>query len=367
MKDSLDLSRCVRCGSCKALCPTYSQETVEPMTARGRLALLWGLERKALSPTALLNERLFSCALCGICEAACPTGMEITEAIYSARSALRASDSKRRYLRAAAGFALRRPALAFGAASFLRPLMPYILRKAGVPFGLDIPDEPLRGRRRIFKGTKTSRGRVALFTGCSVNYIFPHLGKRLIEMLLTLGYEVVLPPAEVCCGAPLRALGLEDEAVELSKKNIEVFGRLHAETVLSLCPTCTLTLKRHYPALTGAGIENAMDASEFLSGRLDARSEVSRGAVVYHDPCHLRYGLGVKEQPRRLLAERGYEVVEKEPGCCGFSLSLTHEKLSAGLLEGFKADGTVVTACPGCMMQLRRRHKRVVHLIEALA
>jgi Fe-S oxidoreductase len=53
-----DLSKCVRCGSCKAVCPTYLSDSLEAMGARGRLTLLRGLVSGELKPSPLLNEEL---------------------------------------------------------------------------------------------------------------------------------------------------------------------------------------------------------------------------------------------------------------------------------------------------------------------
>lgn len=364
-------SRCVRCGGCSALCPTYREETVEPMTARGRLALLRGLYSGRLKPTVLLNERLMNCTLCGACETLCPLNVEVTESIYRGRAFLRDSDKKRRFLRTAARLVLKRPSLSFKALSLAGPFVRYLLKKADFPFEIPLPGSPFRGGRSVIKGgtsdfkKSSSTRRVALFAGCSVNFLYPRLGLSLLNVLSALGYEVVLPPGEVCCGAPLRALGLEREAMELSARNIEVFGRLRVEAVLSLCPTCTLSLKRWYPKLTGRGIETAMDISEFLAGGLKGFRAAHAGRVFYHDPCHLRFGLGVTRQPREILSGFGYDVArEEEQGCCGFSLSLTHRELSSGLLKRLAYEGTVVTSCPGCMMQLGRVHGRVLHLIE---
>jgi glycolate oxidase iron-sulfur subunit len=365
-----DLMKCVRCGSCKAVCPTYDYDATEPMSPRGRLVLLAGLYQGHLKPSPLLIERIMSCSLCGICEGLCPVGVDVTEAIYRGRGSLRRADRKRRRLRAALGLALRRPLLSYKAARLMRPLLPYILKKADLPFDIRLPEEPLRNGERIFKPGR-SRGRVAIFAGCSVNFLFPELGESLINVLFKTGYEVVLPPGEVCCGAPLRALGLEEEAAELAGKNMEIFGRLRAEAVISLCPTCTLTTRVQYPKLIGQGMENAMDVSEFLADRLRGVSLERRGAVLYHDPCHLGHGLGVRGEPRRILAGLGLEVMEPpEQGCCGFSLSLTEREISGGLLsrrlDEYREAETVVAPCPGCMMQLARGHKRVVHIIELI-
>ncbi|GAB4388900.1 MAG: (Fe-S)-binding protein [Thermodesulfovibrionales bacterium] len=365
-----DLLKCVRCGSCKALCPTYEYEHVEPMSPRGRLMLLYGLSQGDLKPGPYLVRKLSTCALCGMCDASCPAGVDVTGAIYHSREVLRARESEGRRLRALAGFSLRHPALGFKAARLLRPLLPYLMRKGEVPYEVSLPEAPLKDGGNIFK-PEAPRGRVAVFAGCAVNFLHPRLGEALIKVLIGLGYEVVLPPGEVCCGAPLRAMGLGREAAALAEKNAEIFGKLRAEAVLSLCPTCTLALKAHYPKLIGQGIDKAMDVSEFLAGRLGAPLRPWRGRVVYHDPCHLAYGLGVRKEPRKLLELAGAEVTEPEnPGCCGFSLGLTHREISEGLMGrlegGLPGEATVVTACPGCMMQIGRLRPGVRHLIEII-
>jgi glycolate oxidase iron-sulfur subunit len=366
------LNACVRCGSCKASCPTYDECLNEGMAARGRLRLLWELHTGNLKPTPLLMDRLFSCALCGICEKGCPTGVDITGAIYHARALLSSSDRKRFLLRKTAEFALKRTALSFKwARLFEHVIMPYLIKSGIIPFKLKLPENPLRGRLQVFKTGKSKKGRVAVFAGCSVNYIYPSYGKSFINLLLDAGYEVVLPQGEACCGAPLRALGLEEEAAGLFRKNIETFGRLNVDSVVSLCPTCTLEIKERYKGLSGECIE-AEDIIKFIAGKINS-GKAPIGAVTYHDPCHLRYGLGLREEPREIIKALGYELIEpEEAGCCGFGISMTHKDLSSALLNEralhLRATGadTVVTACPACVLQLGRTDMNIRHISELL-
>jgi glycolate oxidase iron-sulfur subunit len=352
-----------------------------------------------LEPSPLLRERIYSCILCGACEKLCPPHLEITEALYHARKLLHPLDRRIKYLRRLFRFSLLRPTLSFRIAQTLQHIGVSPQRILGVlgtscqwtaaekgsapaekgslPLALTLPENPLRDDRQVYK-PKKKIGRVALFTGCSINFIFPYLGTSLINLLLHLGYEVVLPKGEVCCGAPFRSLGLEKDAVELARKNLDIFSRLNAEAVLSLCPTCVLSIKTHYQRLIGRGLENAMDASSFLLGKLGS---LELGPVsglrtaTYHDPCHLNYSLGVRNEPRELIRRMGIELIEaRGEGCCGFGglFSLHHKEISASLL-GKRADAynktgaeAVITACPGCILQLGSgiRNKPVLHIIE---
>ncbi len=399
-KDYLsELSKCVKCGSCKAYCPTYDDGLTESAGARGRLTLLRGLLTGHLPPSPLLKERVFSCILCGACETLCAPRVDITAAICHGRQLLGLQDRRIRYLRHLMRFFLQKPVLSFTIARSLQQMgvtprktldllsAPYRWALAeknvssgcsgGVPLQILFAHTPLRDDRQVYKPERRV-GRIALFTGCSTNFLFPHLGKSLINVLVHLGYEVVLPKGEVCCGAPLRSLGFEDDAAVLARRNLEIFGKLNAEAILSLCPTCVLSMKAHYPKLLGKGLDNVMDVPSFLFNRLGSRQLFPLSDIrtaTYHDPCHLNYSLGVRKEPRELIRRTGLELREAEgDGCCGFGglFSLHHRDLSKSLLgrrvDAYAKTGAdvVVTSCAGCMLQLSAgiKTRPVFHLIK---
>jgi len=376
----IELSKCVRCGSCKAFCPTYDEDSTEAMGARGRLVLLWGLSTGQLAPSPLLNERIFSCMLCGACSGLCPTGIDFKEVIYHGRSLLKKTDKKRRYLRLFTRFSAKRPKLSFRLLSMTQYILfPYLLKKGLIPFKPELSERNPKERLQVYTVPK-KKGRIAIFTGCAVNFLYPHLGESLINVLHILGYEVILPSGEVCCGTPLRTLGLEEEAIGLAKKNVEIFNRLNVDAVLSLCPTCTLTIKSEYPKLIGEGIDKATDISIFFLDKLNSSLfsplPPLKGAV-FHDPCHLKYGLGIEREPREIIGNIGIDLIQTEgERCCGFGgiFNLSYKKLSPGILnkcirDYMKAGAEmIITSCPGCMIQLTKgfENKPVLHLIEVI-
>lgn len=375
--DYLDsLSHCVRCGSCKAPCPTYDNEPSEGMGARGRLVLIKGLVSGDLKPSAALNERIFSCILCNACLRACPLGIDIPEAIYHARALLRESDKKRRLLRSFARFSVKWPDMSFKILKMSRRLFfPLLARKGIIPFCPDFPETPFRDIEQVHKVRK-KRGRIAIFTGCSINYLFPSLGESLINILISMGYEVILPKGEACCGSPLRALGLKEEAVSLAKKNYQIFSKLKVEAILSLCPTCSFTLKTEYPKLIGHGLENATDISAFLADKLDFTEQIPKTAV-YHNPCHLAHGMGIMREPREIIKKAGFQLLDAGPSeCCGFGgvFCSSNQEISKNLLKKSSNNllltqaEAVVTSCPGCMLQLGQQitDRPVLHLVELI-
>ncbi len=371
-----DLAKCVRCGSCKAQCPTYAEDPMESMGARGRIMLLHGVVTGKLAPSDLLNERIFSCVLCGACSASCPLGVDISAAIYRGRALLADSDKRRKYLRYLAKYLVRYPDFAFRMARLSQHLIsPRLVKMGIIPFSPRLPEAPFRKTEQVVKVPRR-KGRVAVFTGCSVNYIFPQFGESLVNVLQKFGYEIILPKGEVCCGVPLRGLGLEKEAAELARRNYRVYSRLKVDAVLSLCPTCTVALKDLYPGLIGKGLENAMDISVFFGDKIGPAGGIQKSAF-YHDPCHLGYGLRARKEPRDIVRKAGLNLVaEDDQGCCGFGglFCLSYKDISNSLLKkraeritGSGAD-VVVTSCPGCILQLSRAvtDRPVLHLVELI-
>lgn len=372
----LDLSRCVLCGGCKAVCPTYDDSQSEAMGARGRVRLLRELTEGRLKPSEELCERIFSCILCGACGGTCPLGVDIPEAISQGRRQLMGADRRRKYVRSILKASTKWPDTAFRLARMGRSLvLPLLARRGLIPFVPELPEVPFRKTDQVIRAHKR-RGRVAVFTGCSVNYLFPQLGDSLVNVLHHFGYEVILPKSETCCGAPLRGLGLEEEAAEHAQRNHRVFSRLKVDAILSLCPTCTQSLVVEYPKMIGKGLEKAMDVSVFLADLLGTASRIDKSAV-FHDPCHLKYGLGVHREPRELIRKAGLDLASAEDsGCCGFggTFSLANKEISSHLrgrqasrLKQTGAD-VVVTSCPGCILQLSQEisDRPVLHLIEVI-
>jgi len=375
------LSRCVRCGICKATCPTYLTTLDEGMSARGRMALLGGLRRGDLKPTKNLSERIFSCLLCEACKDVCPLGIDITQMIYEGRRDLRRSLGRGRLIRRLIRLSIQRLETVL---PILRPLQRFmIMRRLLAPLP-SITPYPLKNHQSVFRGRKRMTARVGLFLGCSINYLYPSMGRALIDILNSLDYEVVIMKGEVCCGAPLRSLGHEDKAIMLARKNINLFQKMKAEAIISLCPTCTMVIKKHYPLLTGEGIPGIMDISEFL-----INSDIYKGfisverKVTYHDPCHLSHGLGITHEPREIIrAIKNITLVEMKNAqqCCGFggifsrlfrNLSIEIGKRKIDAIRRTGAD-TVVTSCPGCITHLNELKRqmdvniKILHIVELL-
>lgn len=381
----------MRCGSCKATCPTYELERSEGMGARGRVALVGALMEGGIRPSALMMRRLSSCLLCGQCEPTCPVGVRITEVVYHGLGLLERAGYRAPMVARMAGMAARMPRLAHSVARGVAPIISLARSMGALPIEAGAASDAIRGGMEVSAEGKR-RGRVAIFMGCSVRYTTPQWGRRLARVLARGGYDVIVPAEEVCCGAPMMQLGQEAEAAVRARYNLGVFESVGADAVVSLCPTCTMYIKKNYGALVGRGIENAVDAMKFI---VDAGIEVRPNGLVregarvaYHEPCHLGAGLGVRSEPRRIItAQLGLELMGRRTasagdahfgapqgrptgGCCGFGQVMHNRDIADAMVEGcveaYEGAEAVMTACPGCVMGLKRGGLNARHIIEAI-
>ena len=384
-----EVSRCVRCARCKEVCPAYRATHDERKVARGRLMVLERMLSGKLASSAGVRDVLEACLKCHQCADICPVGIDTVGLFcrgqtHVPRLGLRSLLTKlvfrwivpRRWLynlfmRTVRLFQRFIP----GARAGLRHLPLLFEGKRKVP---ELAQEPAL---EILPEVSGSGPRVALFLGCLENYVFAGTAGNAVEMLKKAGYEVVVPRKQACCGLAALYLGDRKAAIHLAKRNADALSETRASHVVTACATCATMLKNEYPNLLGpdwATGTHVMEICEFLS----AHGYVPEGrgeAVAYHDPCHMRCAQGIVEEPRRLLGTVT-EVREVGEGgrCCGGggTFSILHYELSreigatqAKLLKESGA-GTVVTTCPGCMIQLNDILEQgidVCHVIDYLA
>jgi iron-sulfur cluster protein len=218
------------------------------------------------------------------------------------------------------------------------------------------------------------RERVLFFSGCLADFVFPEMCRDTVESLEKLGYAVHFPRKQLCCGIPARYSGEMEVARDMARLNTEILMKEGADYVVTICPTCTMSLKHDFPNLLEAEPEHHAQARElaakvFNFAELAARKVTKSGIpgdgepVTYHDACHLRRGCGVFREPRAVLEEiADRKVVEMEGSdtCCGFggSYAFKYPEIAYEILkkkmEAIAATGvnTVAVDCPGCKMHI---------------
>lgn len=150
--------------------------------------------------------------------------------------------------------------------------------------------------------------RVALFVSCLVDLFRPRVGFAAASLLERLGAEVVVPPAQTCCGQPAYNSGDFDTAREIARPLIDALG--FYEHVVVPSGSCAGMLILHYPELFKAEplwqakaetlAARTRELSAFLAEHggdklIDASFA---GKVAMHDSCSARRELGVHAQPR---------------------------------------------------------------------
>jgi len=237
--------------------------------------------------------------------------------------------------------------------------------------------------------------RVGLLVTCLVDLMRPSIGFAALTLLERAGVEVVVPPAQTCCGQPAYNGGDRNDAIALARKLVAEFERCDA--VVAPSGSCAGMVRTHYAELLGddpawraraeALAAKTWELTQFLADVLAVDAVPGRfdGTVTYHDSCAGLREMGVKAQPRALLAKvAGLTLVEMAEceSCCGFggTFSVKFGEISARLaddkckhVEAAGADALVLGDL-GCMLniegRLRRRghaSTRVLHVAEVLA
>jgi glycolate oxidase iron-sulfur subunit len=380
-----DISRCVRCGACSTVCPSFLADKRESRSPRGRMALIESVLNGKLRVSDVYKDRLATCTGCLACESACASGVPFSRIILAAREqAVRESGPG--LVATVVSTALKNPVL-MRSFAWLAPVALHYKNGTGRPIH-NSKFNIQQGKKQETRGQGEGRRRIAFFPGCAVDQFQPDIGSATVRVLEALNYEVVVPKGLVCCGRPFLSLGDHSAAEELARKNHDILASLDVETVVTSCASCGLTFKKDYPTLLAQSDRDPVrvqDIHEFLAGKtgeLDLTATPLK--VTWHDPCHLGRGQGLAKTVREvLLAVPGIELVEmKYPDrCCGFGgvMRVSHPTLSSAIGEAKAKDiaatrtEVVVTGCPGCRMQIADSLKRagsqaeVVHTVQVLA
>jgi L-lactate dehydrogenase complex protein LldE len=220
---------------------------------------------------------------------------------------------------------------------------------------------------------------VQLFATCLGDLVFPAAVADAAALLREAGHEVVFPRQQICCGQPAFNAGHRSAARRVAK----TFTRAFAPDLPVVVPSgsCATMLSHYLPELVGCKPYDVWELSAFLDqhgGDIPRRNDGR--AVAYHDSCHMLRELHIADAPRRLLQRSGAEVrdLSRPDLCCGFggTFSTRQPEVSVAMaddkLAGAEGVVALVTADPGCLMQLSGRAARtdgprVLHLATALA
>ncbi len=239
------------------------------------------------------------------------------------------------------------------------------------------------------------RPAVGFLATCLVDLFRPSVGFAAARLIEQAGYRVVVPRAQTCCGQPAYNSGDRGTARRAARRIVALFEGF--EHVVAPSGSCAAMVTRHFPGLLADDADWAARARA-LAGRTYELTDflhrvacwrpppASRppGVLTYHDSCSGLRELGIREQPRALIAALGGPALDEmaDSGvCCGFGGAFCvkypeiAEAMADAKIETIEATGadTVVGGDLGCLLHLEGRLARrgtpvgVRHVAEILA
>ncbi|ELK56239.1 sn-glycerol-3-phosphate dehydrogenase subunit C [Haloferax volcanii JCM 10717] len=375
---------CYKCTACDVSCPVAEVDDEFP-GPKFQGPEQWRLKRKE---DEAVDDSIMSCSNCMRCDDACPSGVPLSQMHNTARGEYvdeQMDKLSREYIRnrilanygtlAQLGSMFPRLANAVMGNSVVQRINEKVL---GITAERDFPEFATQTFREWWNErggpqVRSEEKRVAYFHGCYSNYNTPEVGKAMVRVFESFGYEVVVPKQR-CSGTPMFANGMLDDAKRAAGINVDNFAGLIPEgyDIIASCTSCSMSLRQEYPELFDIdGIEDlsahTYEALEYLRIHEDLEGAVREASVddqafAYHAPCHGR-NQGLDRQAVELFRQLdGVEIEDVGDSCSGISgtYGWKEEKYDKSMQIGADmfdhmehAQGSVgMTECPTCSMQM---------------
>ncbi|MGM0592248.1 MAG: anaerobic glycerol-3-phosphate dehydrogenase subunit C [Halobacteriota archaeon] len=397
---------CYKCTACDTSCPVAAVDDEFP-GPKFQGPEQWRLTRKQDDD---IDDSITSCSNCMRCDGACPSDVPLSQMHNTARAAFVDSEMSafsREYVRnrllsnygrlARLGSKAPRLTNLVASNSVVRALTERML---GITSEREFPEfatETFREWWRSRGGSRVGSGggegpaeakRIAYFHGCYTNHNTPAVGKALVRVFESFGYEVAVPDQR-CSGTPMFANGMLEDAQRAAAVNVETLAALVDDgyDVVCSCTSCSMALRQEYPELFDfEGLDevaaNTYEALEYLRIHEDladalAEASVDADAFAYHAPCHAR-NQGLDRQTIEVFGLLDRVTIEDVGDSCS-GISGTYgwktEKYDVSMRIGAemfehmeRAAGTTgMTECPTCAMQMEHgTGYEVRHPLEVL-
>lgn len=406
--DYVKLINCMRCGMCLPSCPTYRETFLETASPRGRVALVRKLQEGELEQSERLLEYLSLCLDCQACASACPCGVNAGELVADFTCERKESSGlnfmEDLILRKLVPHPDRLETSLVPMRLYQRTGLQKLVRTLGIlkmfPKPLSrmegllppLPSRPLRQEiSEVTTAIGTERGTVGFFLGCVMSLIFSDASRATIRLLSSLGYTVITPRNQVCCGAPNMLGGDLEGLKDAARTNIDIFAGHKVDFIVTDCGGCGAELKKygHHIGEEAASVFSAKvrDISQILALHAEELAPLLKPLplkVTYHDPCHIAHCQGIRKEPRdllKLVPDIDYRELDTADACCGSAgtYNITRPEMSDRILQRkldtVRASGAeaLVTSNPGCLLQLKKGIAdqlpgvKIMHLTEVLA
>lgn len=399
--------QCGKCGLCLTVCPIYRVTREETTSPRAKVHLIRSYAEARLPATDRMQEKLQCCLMCGTCTAMCPGGVHHDTLFMRMRDEMGASQGQSKEVKVLGAILPKENRLRMASKAALLGTSSLVQRIIGRLRIGNIPIEnfptpnriPFRDQvPEIVEPDGKLVGTVVYFTGCATNHVFEHTGHAIVKVLTRMGYRILLPNNQGCCGLPLFFHGDMERTPGTIRKNLDAIQAAACDAVLVDCATCGSALGHAYPKLmdemdlpAGPARELAAkvwDVGEFILqnfSRLEPQLDPikTKAKVTYHLPCHLKNHGKEKTMVETLLERLPHVDYMRTPDwdvCCGGGGLFFNEypDISKEMVDG-KIQNAVqsgaqywATGCPGCRVQLSGHQPRkgmieVCHPVEIIA
>lgn len=362
--DTKKVRSCIECYSCLSACPVIKEtdDFAGPYFMRYLSKFDFDPRDTGNRTEESISNGLYYCTSCGKCGQVCPKEIN---SFGDAIEKLRALANNKNLGPLEAHKEVKKMILATGRS--VEPLQESFIESMN--------------KKKQKKSKSSDKPKIAVFTGCMVDYRLQYVGFALINVLGKNGFEVDVPENQVCCGSPVLRTGQTDIVNDLVEKNKNALSDY--DTIITVCAGCGATLKKNYPKY-GVNL-NVLDISEFLADNLDTNQMKDLNMkVTYHDPCHLIRGQSISEEPRNILNKiKGLEFIEMEKPdqCCGAGggvragkpeIAFGLGKKKADMIKKLEVDA-VVSICPFCQYSIQDaldkeglKDIKVINILELL-
>ncbi|HZE25791.1 MAG TPA: FAD-linked oxidase C-terminal domain-containing protein [Terriglobales bacterium] len=396
--------RCVGVGKCRQyegglMCPSFRVTREEEHSTRGRAHLLWEMAKGEVIRDGWRSEEVKAsldlCLSCKGCKSDCPVSVDV--ATYKAEFLSHYHEGRLRPLNHYAfgniDFWARLASNAPGLVNlttqlpFLRDIAKLV---TGIPRQRNIPAFAPQTFKSWFSRHRPRNPdgpAVVLWPDTFNNYFLPHTGRAAVDVLETVGFNVLLPQGNLCCGRPLYDFGMLDRAESLLLQIMDAMApEIEAGIpVIGLEPSCVTVFRDELTNLFPRDerarrlSRQTFLLSEFLESYQDLISlpKLQRKALA-HAHCHHKSVLQVNAE-WAVLSRMGLEYTAPAQGCCGMAGSFGFEddnydvSLAIGELELLPAvrrtppDWFVIADGFSCREQIRQETDRhALHLAEIL-
>lgn len=387
-KDFREIYNCIRCGACLDVCPAFALLGGHVYGSNVYTGGIGTLLTHFLVSEDRADQIQNICLQCKRCNEVCGGGLHIAEMILKLRekSVAKHQDPVHKFALDAVSdrklfhSMLRIASVAQAPFTKGQPMIRHLpMFLSGLTEGRSFPEIAKMPLRDIFPTIKQNvpepKGKIALFAGCLLDFVYVDVAKAVIADLNEVGYLVEMPMDQSCCGCPATNMGDTVNALKTAEMNIEAMHAEDYDYIVTACPSCTHQL-RLYKTFFEEGTEMQKRAQElsdksydfsklfYMLGGLADEGDGKPVTVTYHDSCHLKRSLHVFEEQRELLKHTkgvNFKEMEECDYCCGFggSYSVQFPEVAAPLVERkvghIKDSGAdcVAVDCPGCMMQIK--------------